>query len=379
MGIYLDHAATTPVDPEVLAAMRPYLEGTFGNPSSIHRYGQDARRGLDLARERVATLIGADPEEVIFTSGGTEADNLALFGTFSIPPFRTGHLVTSAIEHQAVLGPAKALEETGVSVTRLGVTEGGIVRPSDLAESLTEATRLVSVMLVNNDVGTIQPVADIAQATRPKGICLHTDGVQAVGKISIDVEALGVDMLSMSSHKIYGPKGAGALFVRRTARIAPILFGGHHESKKRAGTENLPAIAGFGKACEIAAERLTSDAAAISGRRDRLESGLLSAVPDAVRIGDADSRVPGTTNIAFPGVEGDGLLMALDIKGVAVSIGSACTSDTKAPSHVLEAMGVPAVLARGAIRFTLGRDNTDLEIDETVKIVADMVERLKTG
>ncbi len=377
MNIYFDHNATTPVDPEVLEVMLPYLKDVFGNPSSIHQYGQTARRGLDRAREQVADLIGGTPEEIVFTSGGTEADNLAVFGSLGGDSPRG--IVTSAIEHQAVLVPAKAIAARGGGATFVGVSNDGVVDPEEIAAAMTDDVGLVSVMQGNNDVGTLQPVREIAALARERGIPCHTDAVQAVGKVPVDVEALRVDLLSLSSHKLHGPKGVGALYIRRSTRIAPLLLGGHHETRRRAGTENLPAIVGFGKACELARARLDGDGSTIRALRDRLEAGLTARVADAVVNGGATSRLPGTSSIAFPGVEGDALLMALDLNGVAVSTGSACTSESNAPSHVLEAMGLPDVLARGAIRFSLGRDNTEAEVDHVIDVVASLVARLKSG
>jgi cysteine desulfurase len=379
MGIYFDHNATTPLDPEVLDAMLPFLKETFGNPSSIHQFGQAARRGLDRAREQVATLIGADPEEIVFTSGGTEADNLAVFGTVEASPLDVPHVVTSAVEHQAVYGPVKAIEAKGGRATYLGVSGAGAIAPEEAADAVADDTALITLMLANNDVGALQPIREVAALTRERGVLLHTDAVQAAGKIPVDVEDLGVDLLSLSSHKIYGPKGMGALFVRRGTRVAPLMLGGHQESRRRAGTENLPAVVGFGKACELARARLAADAERIRALRDRLEAGITARVGGAVVIGREGARLPGTSSIAFPGVEGDALLMALDLKGVAVSTGSACTSDSKSPSHVLSAMGVLDGLARGAIRFSLGRGNIAEEVDRVVDLAADMADRLKNG
>ncbi len=375
MEIYLDHNATTPIDPEALEEMLPFLKTRFGNPSSIHRFGQAAKRGLDLARERVADLVGAEPEEVVFTAGGTEANNHALFGIAHRSSKR--RFVTSAVEHQAVLSPLEFLESRGAVVVRAAVDETGRVRLEPFSESLTEGTALVSVMTANNDVGTVEPIREIAVAAHTLGIPVHTDAVQAVGKIPVNVEDLDVDLLSFSSHKIHGPKGAGALIIRRGTTPSPHLFGGHQELRRRAGTENVPALVGFGKACELAKERLAADAVHLAALRDRLQAGLVSRIPDATVFG-AGERLPGTVNMGFDGIEGDTLMMAMDLKGIAISTGSACMTESRTLSHVLTAMGVPPTLTKGSVRFSLGRDNTEAEIDTVIETTVQIVARLRS-
>jgi cysteine desulfurase len=379
VSIYLDHNATTPIDPEVVEEMLPYLGEAFGNPSSIHAFGQRARRALDLARERVARLIGAAPDEIVFTSGGTEADNLAIRGAHDAATRGARHVVTSAIEHQAVLEPCRGLEALGTRVTFVGVSGEGIVDVDELVGAFGADTVLVSLMAANNDVGVIQPVKEVANAARELGITVHSDAVQAVGKLPIDVAELGVDLLSLSAHKIYGPKGAGALYVKQGTDLRALLRGGHHEARRRAGTENVPAIVGFGKACELAADRLAVDAERVAGLRDRLEVGLLDRVPRTRVNGDRALRLPGTTNVGFAGIDGDELVMAIDLSGVAVSRGSACTENSREPSHVLAAMGCPPDIARGSIRFSLGRGNTEQEVVQALEVVCDVVGRLRAG
>lgn len=375
MEIYLDHNATCPVDPEVFEEMRPFLETRFGNPSSIHRFGQSAKRGMDLARERVATLVGAEPEEVVFTSGGTEANNHAIFGIAQGTNKR--RFVTSKVEHQAVLSPFEYLASRGAEVFRAEVDATCRVQMTSLTDVLTAETALVSIMTANNDVGTVQPIREIAAASHAEGILVHTDAVQAVGKIPVNVADLDVDMLSFSAHKIYGPKGIGALIVRRGVSLIPHLWGGHQESRKRAGTENVPAVVGFGKACALAMTRFDADVQHLTRLRDMLEAGLTARVPDC-RVFGAGERLPGTLNVGFERIEGDTLMMALDLKGIAISTGSACMTETKTLSHVLTAMGVGPLLAKGSIRFSLGRENTEAEINTVIETTAAAVERLRS-
>ncbi|MDJ0764145.1 MAG: cysteine desulfurase family protein [Myxococcota bacterium] len=377
MRIYLDHNATTPVDPEVLEEMLPYLRASFGNPSSIHAYGQEARRGLDLARERVADLIGADPEEIVFTSGGTESINHAIKGVFDAASRPGTQLVISEIEHPAVRTSCSDLKRKGARLTYLSVDKQGEISRAAARDTIGENTRLVSVMLANNEVGTVQPVAEIARIARERGAIVHSDAVQALGKVAFDVNGIQADLISLSSHKIYGPKGVGGLYVRRGTRLNPLLSGGAQESRRRGGTENLPAIVGFGKACALAKERLVADAERIASLREHLEQGLLSCIPDIVIHGRSVHRLPGTSCISFLGVEGETLMMALDIKGIAVSTGAACASVSHDPSHVLTAMGCSTAEGQSAIRFSIGRANTLEEVSQTIEIVADSVARLR--
>jgi len=390
--IYLDHAATTPVRPEVVEAMAPFYAETFANPSSLHLPGQKARRALEEARETVASCLGAGPDEIVFTSGGTESDNLALRGALSGAGRK--RLITSSVEHSAVLNCCRALEAEGVETIYLPVDGGGAVKMETLEESLASRLEtgrkvdLVSVMLGNNETGALQPVKEIAAALRGKGIPLHTDAVQAFGKMEVAVDALGVDLLSISAHKFNGPKGVGALYIRRGTQLSPVLLGGRQERALRAGTENVPAIVGLAKAMELARSELPDSAARLAALRDRLERGILDRLPGARLNGDAapsghgtpavpGRRLPHILNIAFEGVEGDALLLALDVRGIAASTGSACNAGSLEGSHVLKAMGVEPALARGSIRFSLGRGNTDEEMDRTADALCEIVPQLR--
>jgi len=378
MRIYLDHNATTPIDPAVADTVAAALRDEFGNPSSIHHFGQRAKARLDEARTAVAALVGGDPSEVVFTSGGTEADNFALRGVADAPGAAgRRHLVATAIEHEAVLNTLKALARQGWRTTLLPVGDSGIVAPEALDRALDDGTALVSVMLANNEIGTIQPVAELAARAKARGALVHTDAVQAVGKMPVDVRALGVDLLSLSAHKFGGPKGAGALWIRRGVRLAPLLTGGRHERNRRAGTENVPAIVGLGAAAVAARAKLSTEPERLRGLRDRLERGIVQRVPDAVVNGAPEPRVTNTTNISFEGVEAESLLIALDLEGVAVSTGSACSSGTLEPSHVLRAMGLPAHRTQNAIRFSLGAGNTESEIDHVLERLPAIVEKLR--
>lgn len=377
--IYLDHNATTPLHPAVLEEMMPYLQGGFGNPSNIHWFGREARKAMDRARQQVADLIGATPEEIVFLSGGTEADNLAIQGV----PARSGqgvrHIVTTSIEHPAVLETCKFLEQNGSRVTYLPVDEFGLVAPEDVARVMTPETSLITVMLANNDVGTIEPIAEIAKGAREKGIPVHTDAVQAVGKIPVDIRQLGVDLLSMSGHKIYGPKGIGALYVKKGTKLTPLLHGGHQEKARRPGTQNVPAIVGFGKACEIARQELKETGARLAFRRNRLESEILKRIPHARVNGHPKDRLPNTLNVSFSFVDGESVMIALDTKGIAVSTGSACSTGSTEPSHVLTAMGRSAQQANGSIRFSLGSETTMEDVEETVIALFEVVSRLRAN
>ena len=379
MRIYFDHNATTPVDVSASDTMMRVLRDEYGNASSVHRLGQQAKSIMDEARSAVSTLIGAEPAELVFTSGGTEADNFALRGAAeALEPTGRKHLIATSIEHEAVLVTLKALARRGWRTTLLPVGESGIVSPDALKEALTDDTALVSVMHANNELGTIQPVAELAAITRTKGALFHTDAVQSVAKVPVNVRELGVDLLSLSAHKFNGPKGAGALWIKRGTRIAPILTGGKHERTRRAGTENVPAIAGMGIAAERGRLKLGADAARLAALRDRLEREILSRVPGTMVNGAREPRVPNTTNISFERVEAESLLIALDLEGIAVSTGAACSSGTLEPSHVLRAMGLPTHRAQNSIRFSLGAGNTDAEIDYLLEKLPRAVEKLRS-
>jgi cysteine desulfurase len=379
MRVYFDHNATTPVDPSVADAIVHALREEFGNASSVHRFGQQAKAILDEARTAVATLIGAEPSELVFTSGGTEADNFALRGAAeALEPTGRRHLIATAIEHEAVLVTLKALARRGWKTTLLPIDETGIVKPETLDAALTDDTAVVSVMHANNEIGTIQPIAELARITRARGALFHTDAVQTVGKIPVDARGLGVDLLALSAHKFNGPKGAGALWIKRGTRIAPILTGGKHERARRAGTENVPAIAGLGAAAQIARMKLADKAARVAALRDRLESEILARIPGTLVNGARQPRVPNTTNISFERIEAESLLIALDLEGIAVSTGAACSSGTLEPSHVLRAMGLPTHRAQNSIRFSLGAENTDAEVDYLLEKLPKAVEKLRT-
>ena len=379
MRAYFDHNATTPVDPAVAEAMVRVLREDFGNPSSVHRFGQQAKAVLDEARTAVSALIGAEPSELVFTSGGTESDNFAIRGAAeALEPTGRRHLIATAIEHEAVLVTLKALVRRGWKVTLLPVDHTGIVSPDALEQALTDDTALVSVMHANNELGTMQPVQALARLARARGALVHTDAVQSIGKVPVDARELGVDLLSLSAHKFNGPKGAGALWVRRGTRILPIMTGGKHERARRAGTENVPAIAGLGVAARLAAGALADKAAGVGALRDRLEAEILSRIPGTVVNGATDSRVPNTTNISFDRIEAESLLIALDLEGIAVSTGAACSSGTLEPSHVLRAMGLPTHRAQNSIRFSLGAGNTEAEVDYLLDKLPKAVEKLRT-
>ena len=377
--IYLDHNATTPLLPAVVERMTAVLRDEFGNPSSVHHFGQQAKAVIDEARTDAANLIGAEPSEVLFTSGGTEADNIAIRGAAeALETTGRRHLVASAIEHEAVLNTLKALAKRGWRVTLLPVDQSGVVSPAALREALADDTAVVSVMHANNEIGTIQPVAELARVARERGALFHTDAVQSAGKIAVDVKTLGVDMLSMSAHKFYGPKGVGALWIRRGLRVMPLLTGGRQERSRRAGTENVSGIVGMGVAARIASGKMAEEGRRLSALRDRLETGILGAVPGTAVNGSPGARVPNTSNISFDRVEAESLLIALDLQGVAVSTGSACSSGTLEPSHVLKAMGFNAHRTQNSIRFSLGAANTEAEIDRVIGVLPGIVEKLRS-
>ena len=378
--IYLDHNATTPVDPAVLDAMLPFLSGDFGNASSIHNFGQRARAAVETAREQVAALINARPQEIVFTSGGTESDNHAIFGVIqALAATRPAiHVITSSIEHEAVLNSCQALEKSGIAVTYLPATRDGEVTDAVHRKAFRFETTLISVMYANNELGTIQPIEVMGQAAREHNIVFHTDAVQAVGKIPIDVSRRPVDLLSISGHKLYAPKGIGALYIKNGTPVRQLLYGGHHQRGFRPGTENVAGVVALGKAAELARVRLSEDSARISALRDRLEQGLLARIPDCRVNGvGAERRLPNTSNITFKGIEGEALVIALDLRGLACSTGAACSSGAVEPSHVLTAIGLPAAEARASLRFSLGRNTTPAEIDAALEIIPAAVAQLR--
>jgi cysteine desulfurase len=381
MRVYFDYNATTPLTPEVVEAVSLAMRDQFGNASSVHHFGQQAKALLDDARSAVARLVGADPSEIVFTAGGTESDNFAIRGAAeALEPTGRRHLIASAIEHEAVLNTLKALARRGWKTTLLPIDQSGVASPTRLQELIGTATdvALVSVMQANNEIGTIQPIAELARIAHEHGALMHTDAVQSAGRIPVDARALGVDLLSLSAHKFNGPKGAGALFIKRGTRMQPILTGGKHERNRRAGTENVPAIVGMGVAATQAVGRLAPEAARVSVLRDRLEEGILRAVTGTVINGSRMARVPNTTNISFDRVEAESLLIALDLEGIAVSTGSACSSGTLEPSHVLRAMGFPAHRTQNSLRFSLGLYSTDAEVDRVIQVLPRLVEKLRS-
>ena len=377
MYVYADHAATTPVHEAARKAMLHCLEEDYGNPSSLHSVGQRAREILDQARADVAACLNADPAEIYFTGGGSEADNQALL-TGALLGAKKGkkHLITTAFEHHAVLHTMKALEKQGFTVTYLDVHEDGVVRLSDVAAAITDDTALVSVMMVNNEIGTIQPIGEIAKLCQDKGVLFHTDAVQAVGHIPVDVKALGVDMLSLAAHKFHGPKGVGALYCRKGLRPEILIQGGAQERGRRGGTENMPGIVGMAAALQEAVSNLNADMVYVTALRERLIEGL-SQIPHSRLNGSRNLRCPGTVNFCFEGIEGESLLLWLDAKGVAASSGSACTSGSLDPSHVLLALGLPHEIAHGSLRLSLGADNTEEEVAHILKVVPEVVEYLR--
>ena len=380
MRIYFDHNATTPIEPSVAETMSSALISTFGNPSSVHHFGQQAKKLVDEARTAVAELLAARPSEIVFTSGGTESDNLAIRGVAELSAATNGrcHLITSAVEHDAVLKTVSTLgKRTGWRCTILPVNNQGLVSPKQLADSIDDETSIVSVMHANNEIGTIQPIRELTEIAHDRGALFHTDAVQSAGKISIDVKPLNVDLLSISAHKFNGPKGVGALWSKRGIRFNPILTGGGHERHRRAGTENVPALAGFGVAAKLAMRKIQTGNSITRELRNRLENSIIETVPGATINGSLDLRVPNTTNISFEGIEAESLLIALDLEGVSVSTGSACSSGTLEPSHVLRAMGLSASRGQSSIRFSLGLDNNQAEVDQVAKILPTLVSRLR--
>lgn len=378
MRIYLDHNATTPVDAAVADAVVHALRDQFGNASSIHSFGQTAKSLVDDGRASVAALLGGGPQEVVFTSGGTESDNLAIRGTAeALASTNRRHLVASSIEHEAVLHTLKALGKRGWTTTLIPVGASGVVSVEDLREAVTDETALVSVMHANNEIGTIQPIRELADIAHERGALFHTDAVQTAGKLAVDVSSLGVDLLSLSAHKFNGPKGVGALWVRRGLRLVATSTGGRQERNRRAGTENVPGIVGLGVAARLAMDRRKAEHARLSELRDRLEQGILSKVPSTAVNGDPASRIPNTTNVSFDRVEAESLLIGLDLEGIAVSTGSACSSGTLEPSHVLRAMGLSPHRSQSSIRFSLGQGNTEEDIEKVIEVLPRVVEKLR--
>jgi cysteine desulfurase len=375
--IYFDHNATTPIAPEVLAAMMPYLTEEYGNASSIHVFGQNAREAVEQARTSVAALLNARPADIMFTSGGTESINHAILGTVVAQPGKSKHVITSAIEHVAGLDPCEALAKSGVGLTILPVDREGLVSAADILRAIRPETVLISIMLANNETGTIEPIAEIGKVAAEKGITLHTDAVQAAGKISLNVDDLGVDLLSISAHKFNGPKGIGALYIRKGTQLSPLLYGGHSERDRRPGTEDVAAIAGMGEAAKLARISLTQESDRIRNLRDRLEQGLLGRVPHSWVNGAKAARVPNTSNLTFPFIEGEAMVIALDLKGIACSTGAACSSGAVEPSHVLMALGLAPEDARATLRLSLGRQNTQEEVDHALETIPAVIERLR--
>lgn len=375
--VYLDHGATTRTNPEVLEAMMPYFTEIYGNPSSIHFFGREVRKALEEAREKVAKGIGAEPREIIFTSGGTESDNIAIRGVARALQDKGNHIITSAVEHHAVLDACLALKNEGYEITILPVDEFGMVSVKDVEAAITDKTILISIMMANNEVGTVMPVAEIGKLARDRGITFHTDAVQAIGVLPVDVNEINCDLLSMSAHKFYGPKGVGALYVRKGTKIKVFNFGGAQERKMRPGTENVPGIIGMGKAVELVMAKREERAARITALRDRLIQGLL-AIEDTQLNGHPEHRLPGNVNISVQYIEGESLILSLDLKGIAASSGSACTSGSLDPSHVLMAMGLDHQTAHGSLRLTLGADNTEEEIAYVLEVIPEVVARLRS-
>ena len=375
--IYLDHSATTKVHPTVLEAMTPYFQEEYGNPSSLHHKGRVIRQALETARGQIAKYLHCDDKEIIFTSGGTEADNLALFGVAQALKSKGNHIITSAVEHHAILNTCSQLKKNGVDVTILPVDKYGLISPAELKKAIRPETILISIMYANNEIGTIEPIAEIGQIARQSKITFQTDAVQAIGKTRIDLSKLPVDLLTMSAHKIYGPKGIGALYIRKGTRLAARQFGGHHEFRKRAGTENVAFIIGFAKAIELVHQNLESDNKKIAELRDRLQNGITKNIPEVLVNGHPTERIPNLLNVSFKYVEGEGIILNLDSSGICVSSGSACTSESLEASHVLSAMGVPTETAHGSIRFSLGIENTAAEIDFTVDCLVKVIDKLR--
>jgi len=374
--VYLDHNASTPVHPEVLQAMLPYFSERFGNPSSVHGFGRESREGIDTAREQIAAFLKVSKDEIVFTSGGTESDNLGIKGVAAAR--RAGHVITSQIEHHAVLRTVQTLEQEGFTATYLPVDGDGMVNPDDVRAALRPDTIVVSLMGANSEVGTLQPIREIGRITREAGVPLHVDGVQTFGKVPIDVEASGIDLLSFSGHKIYGPKGVAGLYIRKSTKMASIQHGGEHERRRRAGTENVAGIVGLGKAVEIRAREMGEEATRLTALRDRLWQGVREGVGEVRLNGHPTQRLPGTCNMCFRNVESESIVLGLDLKGIGVSAGSACTSGNVEPSYVLVAMGIPLDWAMGSVRSSLGHATSAEDIDYVIESIVPLVAKLRT-
>lgn len=375
--IYLDYAATTPTNPEVLKAMMPYLSDIFGNPSSIHSFGQETRAAVDEAKDKIATLIGASSDEIVFTGGGTEADNFAIKGIAYANEGNGNHIITASIEHHAVVEPCRFLQRRGFEVTYLPVDQYGLVDPQDVKNAIIDKTILISVMHANNEIGTIEPIAEIGRIAREAGIYFHTDAVQTVGRIPVNVDDLGIDLLAMSAHKLYGPKGVGALYIRKGTKLTPFMNGGEQEQGRRAGTENVPAIVGFGKATEIANQDMDMEGKRLISLRDTLINGLISQIEHIRLNGHPTRRLPNNVNVSVESVEGESMLLNLDLEGVAASSGSACSSGSLEPSYVLLAMGLSHELAHGSLRFSLGRESTEADISRVLVVLPRIIAKLR--
>jgi cysteine desulfurase len=373
--IYLDYAATTPTHPEVVQAMLPYFTDVFGNPSTPYVYGQEARKAVEEARNKVASLINAQSEEIVFTSGGTEADNFAIEGVAYANENAGNHIITTSIEHHAVIEPCKFLEKRGFTVTYIPVDKYGLVNPQDVKKAITDKTILISVMHANNEVGTIEPISEIGKIAKERGIIFHTDAVQTVGHIPVDVDELGVDLLSTSAHKLYGPKGIGALYIKKGTRLAPFIHGGQQERRQRAGTENTPAIVGFGKAAEIAAEEMIDEVKRLTFLRDKFITGLLGQVDDLQLNGHPTKRLPNNINVSIDSAKGELMLLNLEAEGIYASAGSACSSSNPEPSPVLLALGLSPEQARSALRFTLGRGTTENSIEQVLEVLPHIIDK----
>lgn len=377
--IYLDHAATTPVHAKVAKVMAPYFSRDFGNPSTLYSYGREAKGALEEARAKVAQLIGAkQPEEIVFTSGGTEADNFALCGIAWANQKKGNHIITTSIEHHAVINVCKFLEKRGFKVTYLPVDKDGLVDPMEVKRAITEGTILVSVMHANNEIGAVEPIEEIAEIVKEKGIYFHTDAVQTAGHLPINVDKLKVDLLAMSAHKLYGPKGVGALYIRKGTKIVPFLYGGEQENKRRASTENVPGIVGFGEACSLAQKDMAKEEKRQVYLRNKLIEGILKKIEQSRLNGHPEKRLPGNVNVSVEGVEGESMLLQLDLAGVCASSGSACTSSILEPSHVLTAIGISPEVAHSSLRFTLGKDNNEEDINYVLKVLPEIVEKLRS-